>query len=51
MDDLIICDYCGREIVDGDDYIETKDYDIFCDEEELLDYLEETGFYSWKEKE
>lgn len=43
MDELV-CDYCGKEITDGD-YIVTKYGEIYCDGDELLDVLEQEGYF------
>lgn len=45
MNDLV-CDYCGKEIADGD-YIVTKYGEIYCDGDELLDVLEQEGYFIW----
>lgn len=50
MDDLV-CDYCGREIRDDLEYIETKYGEIYCNEDELLDDLEEGEYFTRKYKE
>ena len=47
MEDLdLVCDYCGRDIIEGD-YIETKYGEIYCDEDELIADLEEQEYFSW----
>lgn len=49
MDDLV-CDYCGREIEEGDMYIETKYGEIYCDEDELIEDLEEQEYFTCKQR-
>lgn len=46
MDELV-CDYCGREIRDDLEYIETEYGEIYCDGDELLDVLEQEGYFIW----
>lgn len=46
MEDLV-CDYCGKDIKDGN-YIETKYGDIYCDEDELIEVLEQQGYFTWR---
>lgn len=47
MSDLI-CDYCGRDIRDDVEYIETKYGEIYCMEDELLEVLELQEYFTWK---
>lgn len=49
-EDDLICDYCGREITDDEEYIESKYGDIYCNEDELLDVLEESEYFTRKYK-
>lgn len=48
--DKLVCDYCGKEIIDGD-YIVTKYGEIYCDGDELLDVLEQEEYFMWAQKE
>lgn len=50
MDDVLICDYCLRDIVEDEEYIETKYGDIYCNEDELLDALENDEYFTRKYK-
>lgn len=50
MDDLV-CDYCLKDIESGEMYIETKFGDIYCNEDELIDDLEQQEYFTWKQKE
>lgn len=50
MDDLV-CDYCLKVIEPGESYIEDKFGGIYCDEDELLDTLEQQEYFTWKQRE
>lgn len=50
MDDLV-CDYCLKDIEDGESYIETKYGEIYCNEDELIEDLEQCEYFTWKQKE
>lgn len=50
MDDLV-CDCCLKDIEPGEMYIETKFGDIYCNEDELIDDLEQQEYFTWKQKE
>lgn len=47
----LVCDYCLRDIESGEMYIETKYGEIYCDEDELIDDLEQYEYFRWKQKE
>lgn len=47
----LVCDYCGCEIREDSEYIETKYGEIYCSEDELLDDLEEREYFTRKYKE
>ena len=44
--DNLVCDYCGKDITEGD-YIVTKYGEVYCDGDELLDVLEQEGYFIW----
>ena len=46
MDDLV-CDYCGKDITEGDYIVVNETGEIYCDEDELLADLEEQEYFSW----
>ena len=48
MEDLV-CDYCGEDIKAGYMYIETQNGDIYHDEEELIEDLEQQDYFTWKQ--
>lgn len=50
MDDDLICDYCLRNIVDDEEYIETQYGSIYCNEDELLQVLEDDEYFTRKYK-
>ena len=47
----LVCDWCCRDIEAGDTYIEDKYGNVYCDEDELLESLEESEYFVRKQAE
>ena len=43
----LVCDYCGKDITEGDYIVVNETGGIYCDEDELIADLEEQEYFSW----